>query len=283
MSEKSKLFILSELYASLSPAEKKISKFILENTFEIIDMTIEELAEKAETSVASVSRFTKKMGFDNFYHLKLGIAKEFVNPTKKIPYLEYDKEVSIKEIYELVSKTNSAIIEESINNFKVEELEKIANLLLKANHIYFFAMGASAILAEESWYKFVRLGLKCSILKDYHSQLLQASILDENDIALVFSHSGINKDVLTLMEIINSTAATSIGITNYAKTPFHQSVDICLYFTEKSNIFEKAGFSSRIPQLVIIEALYRILILKREEKGSSYLKKYESLFKKRSL
>ena len=162
-------------------------------------------------------------------------------------------------------------------------MEEISEIILNANHIYIFAMGASGILAKESWYKFIRLGLKCSIIEDFHSQLLQASILDDTDVALIFSHSGINKDVLTLLEIINETPACSIGITNYARTPFSQSVDICLFFSENSTPMDKVGFSSRIPQLIIIESLYRILSLKLGEKSKICQERYKRIFKKRSI
>ncbi|MSS60240.1 MurR/RpiR family transcriptional regulator [Fusobacterium sp. FSA-380-WT-2B] len=283
MNKKSKLFLLDQLLPSFSPAEQKIALFILENTFAVIDMTIEDMSEKIGTSVASISRFTKKIGFENFYLLKLGIAKEFVNSSNKTISLNVNKNSNATDIYTNVAKTNSAILEESIEYFNTDKMEEISEIILNANHIYLFAMGASGILAKESWYKFIRLGLKCSIIEDFHSQLLQASILDDTDVALIFSHSGINKDVLTLLEIINETPACSIGITNYARTPFSQSVDICLFFSENSTPMDKVGFSSRIPQLIIIESLYRILSLKLGEKSKICQERYKRIFKKRSI
>lgn len=283
MNRKSKLFLLDQLSSTFSPTEKKICNFILENTFSVIDMTIEEMAEKIGTSVASISRFTKKIGFDSFYLLKLGIAKEFVNSSNKTLTLNVDENSTTADIYSNVAKTNSAILEESIENFNTDKMEEISEILLNANHIYIFAMGASSILAKESWYKFIRIGLKCSMIEDFHSQLLQASILDDDDVALIFSHSGINKDVLTLLEIINETPACSIGITNYARTPFSQSVDICLFFSENSAVMNKNGFSSRIPQLIIIESLYRILTLKKGQQANNFQDKYRKIFKKRSI
>ena len=283
MNRKSKLFLLDQLSPNFSPTEQKIATFILENTFEVIDMTIEDMAEKIGTSVASISRFTKKIGFESFYLLKLGIAKEFVNSSNKNISLNINENSTATDIYTNVAKTNSAILEESIENFNTEKMEEISEILLNANHIYIFAMGASGILAKEAWYKFIRLGLKCSMIEDFHSQLLQASVLDEKDVALIFSHSGINKDVLILLEIINETSACSIGVTNYARTPFSQSVDICLFFSETSTPMDKVGFSSRIPQLIIIESLYRILSLKLGEKSKVCQERYKKIFKKRSI
>ena len=164
MNKKSKLFLLDQLLPSFSPAEQKIALFILENTFAVIDMTIEDMSEKIGTSVASISRFTKKIGFENFYLLKLGIAKEFVNSSNKTISFNVNKNSNTNDIYTNVAKTNSAILEESIEYFNTDKMEEISEIILNANHIYIFAMGASGILAKESWYKFIRLGLKCSMI-----------------------------------------------------------------------------------------------------------------------
>ena len=109
MNRKSKLFLLDQLSPNFSPTEQKIATFILENTFEVIDMTIEDMAEKIGTSVASISRFTKKIGFESFYLLKLGIAKEFVNSSNKNISLNVNENSTATDIYTNVKKTNSAI------------------------------------------------------------------------------------------------------------------------------------------------------------------------------
>ncbi|MGL5951142.1 MAG: MurR/RpiR family transcriptional regulator, partial [Cetobacterium sp.] len=78
--KKSHLFLLHQQYDSLTTSEKKIADYILQNTSEIMETTIEKLSENCKTSIATISRFSKKLGFENFYHLKISIAKEFINP-----------------------------------------------------------------------------------------------------------------------------------------------------------------------------------------------------------
>lgn len=104
MNKKSKLFLLDQLLPSFSPAEQKIALFILENTFAVIDMTIEDMSEKIGTSVASISRFTKKIGFENFYLLKLGIAKEFVNSSNKTISLNVNKTLMLLIFIQMLLK-----------------------------------------------------------------------------------------------------------------------------------------------------------------------------------
>lgn len=278
--KKSHLFLLHQQYDSLTTSEKKIADYILQNTSEIMETTIEKLSENCKTSIATISRFSKKLGFENFYHLKISIAKEFINPGQN--YFIPEKS-SFKNIYSRVINTNIEVLTKNISTIDQEPLKKVVEKLLNANHIYLFAMGASIPLVFEAFNKFSRLNLKCSFVLDFHTQILQASTLSKNDVAVIFSHSGVNKDILNLVEIIGKTNGTSIGITNYAKTPFHNSVDLCLYFSDKTISNELLGFSSKVPLMLIIETIYQIILSENNEKNKELLKNYNSVIKKISI
>ena len=61
---------ITVLYDQLFDAEKKIAKFILNNPKKVVDMTVSELAEISDVSIASVSRFCRKVGLKGFAQLK---------------------------------------------------------------------------------------------------------------------------------------------------------------------------------------------------------------------
>ena len=69
---------ISIIYDQLFDAEKKIAKYILNNHKLVVDMTVSELAKASDVSVASVSRFCRKVGLKGFHQLKIGLAKEMV-------------------------------------------------------------------------------------------------------------------------------------------------------------------------------------------------------------
>ena len=70
------------LYDQLFDAEKKIAKFILNNPKKVVDMTVSELAEISDVSIASVSRFCRKVGLKGFAQLKISLAQELVDTHK---------------------------------------------------------------------------------------------------------------------------------------------------------------------------------------------------------
>ncbi|MBC2849885.1 MurR/RpiR family transcriptional regulator [Cetobacterium sp. 8H] len=276
------LFSIHNIYKDLTSSERKVADYILKNPLDVTDITIEILSEYCKTSISTVSRFTKKLNLENFYQLKLLIAKEFINPSKinssNIENLDFNN----LQTYSDIATINANILFKSIEEFDEERFEKVISSLSQKKNIYLFAMGTSGTLAVEAWNKFTRLGVKCFFTLDFHSQLLQASILDENDVAIIFSHSGINKDILNLVDTIKKTGAHTIGITNFSKTPFETSVDICLSFFNSYNIQnELTGLVSRVPLLLVIEAIYKTLGTKfyNEKLKDSY----KEIFNKRSI
>lgn len=276
------LFSIHNIYKNLTSSERKVADYILKNPLDITDITIEILSEYCETSISTISRFTKKLNLENFYQLKLLIAKEFINPSKiqnnNIENLNFNN----LQTYSDIATINANILYKSIEEFDEGTFEKVVLMLSQKKNIYLFAMGTSGTLAVEAWNKFTRLGIKCFFTLDFHSQLLQASILDENDVAVIFSHSGINKDILNLVDTIKKTGAHTIGITNFSRTPFEISVDTCLsFFNSYSFQNELAGLISRVPLLLVIEAIYKTLEIKfyNEKLKDSY----KEIFNKRSI
>ena len=63
-------------YKDFGPAEKKLADYILQNTQSVINSSISEVALNSGCGDATVVRFSRRLGFDGFGALKIGIAGE---------------------------------------------------------------------------------------------------------------------------------------------------------------------------------------------------------------
>ena len=61
-------------YYSLTPAEKRLADFILANQEKVTQLSISELARASSVAEATVSRFSRHMGYKSFPLLKLAVA-----------------------------------------------------------------------------------------------------------------------------------------------------------------------------------------------------------------
>ena len=65
---------LKAAYQNLSPAERRVADYVLENPEEASHMTIDCLAANAGVSLPSVTRLTKKLGYAGFSEFKIALA-----------------------------------------------------------------------------------------------------------------------------------------------------------------------------------------------------------------
>ena len=65
---------LKAAYQNLSPAERRVADYVLENPEEASHMTIDCLAANAGVSLPSVTRLTKKLGYAGFSEFMIALA-----------------------------------------------------------------------------------------------------------------------------------------------------------------------------------------------------------------
>ena len=65
---------IRQKYKDFSKVNKRIADYILKDPTRLLSLTANEIASNSETSPASVTRFSKQLGFDSWEELKLSIA-----------------------------------------------------------------------------------------------------------------------------------------------------------------------------------------------------------------
>ena len=64
------------LYEEMGSAEKRIADFIINNSQDLLSLSISELAQKCNCGEATVTRFAKRLNLSGYQQLKISIAKE---------------------------------------------------------------------------------------------------------------------------------------------------------------------------------------------------------------
>ncbi|MFD0828975.1 MurR/RpiR family transcriptional regulator [Neobacillus sp. M.A.Huq-85] len=241
-------------YPKLSEKEKKIANYILETPDKIIHRTINEVAEELNLADATVFRFCKRIGYKGYQAMKIALASEMTTPVIS-SHEEIIHEDNEKTILEKVFKSNIRTIEHTFQVNENESIHRAIELLSNANRVEFYGTGGSAVIALDAYYKFIQTGIKASATLDSHFQLMSASQLTKEDVAVVISHTGTNKDSLNILNTARGTGAKTIGITSVAKSPIGQKVDVALYTSSDRTEYRSESLASRIAQLSLIDAL----------------------------
>ena len=250
---------IRSLYSAMGPAEKRIADYILADTQGIISCSVTELAEKCGCGDATVVRFSRRIGFDGFQALKIGIAGEIGSTSSvgtEITKNDTCFEIFKKRINDISLSLNST---ESILN--ADDLEKAAQTIMKARRVAVFGLGNSAAIAMDAAHKFLRLGLDAQSCTDNHMQAIIASHLDRQSVAIGISHSGSSKDIVDALRLSKIGGATTICLTNFGSSPIVEASDISLFTKSDETKHSILGMSSRIAQLTIFDAIYTYIVI----------------------
>ena len=253
------------LYSSMGPAEKKIADYILADTQGIIGYSVTELAEKCGCGDATVVRFSRRIGFDGFQALKIGIAGE-IGSTSSIG-TEIKKDDSCFEIFKKRITDISLSLQSTENVLDEQTLEKAAKIIMNARRIAVFGLGNSAAIAIDAAHKFLRLGLDAQCCTDNHMQAIIASHLDRKSVAIGISHSGSSKDIVDALRLSKIGGATTICVTNFGSSPIVEASDISIFTKSEETKHSILGMSSRIAQLTIFDAIYTYIVIHSDKEA----------------
>jgi len=263
---------ITSLYPRLSEKEKKIADYIQEDPTHIINKTINEVSADLSIADATVFRFCKRLGFKGYQSRKITLASEVITPIKQI-HEEISENDDERTIFEKIFKSNIQTLENTMHILDEVSIKKAVSLMNQANHIYFYGTGGSAVIAMDAYHKFIRTGIKCFAFIDSHFQLMSASQLSSDDLAVVISHSGRNRDTLQISKFAKENGASVIAITGFPKSPIAQLADVALYTSSEETEYRSEALSSRIGQLSIIDALYVNAMVKHKDDANHALEK----------
>ncbi len=263
-------------YPNLTKKEKIIADFTTSNPKKVSRMTISEIAKELGFADSTIFQFTRKLGYKSFRDFRSDLLFE-----------EYDPEISVHEnvkptdtylqMSQKVFDSSIKSLNDTISLVKEEDLEKAVSFLLNAKKVAFFGVGGSNVVSYDAYHKFLRSPINIEFSEDYHIQLMQASLLEENDCAVVITHTGLTKETLKLAETVKQNNVKVIAITSYISSELSKLADVILVSISEETGYRSESLSSRISQLAIIDSLFTIIMFNDEKKSNDSLYKIRSI------
>lgn len=266
---------LSEYQKQASTTEKSAIHYLLEHTEEAGELSIHELAEKVYVSPSTIIRLCKKIGFDGYKDFKksllyeLGIRKE----TEMKRMEEIRKEDSLEELVHKVTMKNIVSLERTMKLVDLTILKQAVDLLVEADTVHLFGLGASLVVAEDIYLKFLRVHKPCFLSSDIHAQYLQAMNARKNSVAIMLSYSGRTQEMINCAEELNKNQVPIILISKFENSLLTQMADCNLSVAAMEYIVRSGAMSSRIAQLNVVDILYTAYINRDFENNMDRLQK----------
>jgi len=244
-----------------------IAKTILLHHKEMPNMGIEELARLCYTSPATISRFARRLSYNNFAELK-HVFEQHEEYTKHEVVFSPDEITTIKtQPKTIIAKT----YEPSINALKetyeildISIITQVTETLAQAEHIAIFGSIFSHLVARDAQYKFLRLGKFTTAFSDMDNQLADAGDLTTADAALLFSVSGNSEALQKIADTIKTQNVPLIVITNKMTSPLALVADYVVKLGGSESMFTQSSMSGRIAAMSVVDLLYTSLAFYQE-------------------
>ena len=278
----SNIFIkLRELRDSMTPIERTILEYILQNRDEIPQLSIKELAKRSRTSDASVLRFCKTLGYRGYRDFIVAVSAALASSVEKeqSAYTDIRPGDDLSTIIDNISFTNCTSIQDTMSVIDRGAIGRAVEQLKTANYIVFYGVGASGLVCMDAQQKFARIGKTCFAYTDGHSQLTSACLLRPGDVAVLISNSGDTSEILDTLQVVKQTGAAVVAITRYAKSDLAEEADIVLSISTPEITIRSGAMGSRIAMLNIIDILFAGVASSDYENVKKYLTKSHNVLR----
>jgi len=247
---------LLRVLAEGSASNRAIADYLLRNQVRVTALGIEELAEACEVSTATISRFTRDLGFRNYAAMRGAVAETLqsvLQPVEKLRSTIARRAAAASPALESLGYAEAAIAATS-RALAGAQLDRIGTMLTKARTVYVLGFGLSSFLA----------GTLAMHLQPFCHHVVEAAAsggtevaashlatIGAKDVLVVISLPRYTLDAVSLTRFARAGGATVVSITDSPASPLAELGHHVLYAPSAHPVLP----SSSSAALAIIEAL----------------------------
>jgi DNA-binding MurR/RpiR family transcriptional regulator len=258
-------------------ALQRVAESILSDPAGAARSTIVELAERSETSPATITRFCRALGFVGYADLRLAIAGETGRAARAAGWMvDIGREIQpadpLERVLGQIMAADTRAMHETASLLDLREVERAADVIAAASRVDIYGASGSALVGAEMQFSLYRIGVAAWAWSDVHNGLASSALLKRGDVALGISHSGQTRETIEMMAEAGSNGATTIGLTSFPGSPLTEVADIVLLTATQATTFRPDALSARHPQLVVLDLLYIAVAQRTYERAHTAFK-----------
>ena len=138
-------------------------------------------------------------------------------------------------------------------------IEEVAAKIAAADTVRLFGVGASGLVANDLYYKLLRVDVNAVFCTDLHVQLTYITAAKPSDVAILFSNSGNTTEILELARAARERGACVVAVTKYGANQLSELADFVLPTSSPELQFRSGATSSRLAALFVVDVLFTTL------------------------
>ncbi|MEY8458022.1 MurR/RpiR family transcriptional regulator [Lactococcus ileimucosae] len=219
----------------LTELEEDLADYILKHKEEVSQTKIVILSQKFYTVPNTITRFCKKLGYDNFSEFKINLKQELAIPEATSPH----KEILLKN-FDLIDK---------------EREMRVVQLMQKAKFVNFYALDQTGLLTKMYVKSLFALDNKFQFF-EYQQEMKKKILSSSSELFFFVSLSGETPSVLELATLAKEKKHKIVSLTNLKENRLVQLSDISLFCLTEEEEVNGYDTTDKTPLLLILQSLY---------------------------
>lgn len=252
---------IAQLRDTASSTRCAILDVILENPDRVLSESFEQLARRSGSSVPTIMRTCRELGYAGLREFKLALAQELAVGGSPL-HRRVNIEDPTHEVVKKIAHSAAASVAGLRNQLDLDTLESAVQALAQARHIDIVGAGnTSWFMASDLQARLFRLGLSCAAWADYHLQQVAAGAQRRGGVVIAITHVGGMPSLLDAVDIARAQGAQVIAITRPG-TPLAERADLVLALSVPDDAVMHVGIDAYLVHLTLIEIL-TVLVAQR--------------------
>jgi DNA-binding MurR/RpiR family transcriptional regulator len=222
------LTMIEQRLPALRGASRKVAEAIVSDPWAILGMTIYDVAEAANVSLPSVTRFSRAVGYPGFRELVQGIAQSLGRiETSDLDQLTIpsDGADGLEGIVGTVVRRQIDALQIAARTIDQVALKQAAEAVAHASRTTIIGHGGAYVPALGMAIKLNWAGTHATASTPdlYTNQVMSAG---PGEVVIGISHQGRTKEVIEMIRLARSFGATTISVTTVPSSPLGSVSDI---------------------------------------------------------
>jgi RpiR family carbohydrate utilization transcriptional regulator len=247
---------ISTVRNSLQPSELSVVAWIVDDAEGVVEMTAQDLSDRAGVARSSVIRTCQKLGYRGFAQLRVALTRELAQTLVS----ERDYGASALGAIRADIDTLAATLPRIASVLNEDAVEQAVSTIVAAGRLLALASGLSSPLALDLGMRLTAIGRPTEFVADPIGQQIAARQLSPADAVLIISGSGASEASLKAARAARQTGAAVVVITSFATSPLVSLADISLVVAPAGGTFrQELEHTSRVPHVILIESLVDVV------------------------
>ncbi len=261
---------------SMPTAMSKIADVVTEHPAAPVELTITELADRAGTSPATVTRFCRALGFDGYTQFRVGVASEIGRgDADESWHVDIGQEFAPDDEPGKVLQTLVALHVESLEStaerLDIDHVLRVADAIANSRHVDIYGVGGSGVIAREFQGRLYRIGVSAHAWSDVHDGLTSAVLQNADSVAIGISSTGRTEETVQMLSQAGASGAFTVAITHDAESWLAGLADVSLATAAPTRYLRPDDLSVKHSQLLVLDLLYLLVAQQMFVPASTHL------------